>query len=157
MSGLKEREGDAAIYAAFAPELLGFATALVGRVDAPDVLSSAVVRSLATPKWPKVVNHRAYLYRAVLNEAATWNRREGQRRAREVRAVEHQRWELPSFQPEVRRAVERLSVQQRAVVVLTYWADLSPALVAERLGVSEGAVKRHLARARARLREVLDA
>ena len=53
-------------------------------------------------------------------------------------------------------AVNKLSVQQRASVVLTYWEDLAPAEVATRLHVSEGSVKRHLARARARLKELLD-
>jgi RNA polymerase sigma factor (sigma-70 family) len=57
----------------------------------------------------------------------------------------------------VREAVGKLSVRQRAVIVLTYWADLDPPTVAERLGISEGSVRRHLARARAHLREVLDA
>jgi RNA polymerase sigma factor (sigma-70 family) len=52
--------------------------------------------------------------------------------------------------------VQRLSLRQRAVVFLTYWEDLGPASVAELLGISEGAVRRHLARARARLKEVLD-
>jgi DNA-directed RNA polymerase specialized sigma24 family protein len=102
-----ERVGDAELYERVAPELLRFATALVGRVDAPDVVSGAVVKALG--------------------------------------------------RPEVRQAVARLSMRQRAVVVLTYWADLAPPAVAERLGISEGSVRRHLARARARLREVLDA
>ena len=53
------------------------------------------------------------------------------------------------------RAVAALSVRQRAVIVLTYWLDLHPAGIAGLLGVSEGAVRRHLARARAHLREVL--
>jgi RNA polymerase sigma factor (sigma-70 family) len=57
----------------------------------------------------------------------------------------------------VREAVGTLSLRQRAVVVLTYWADLDPATIAERLGISDGSVRRHLARARARLREALDA
>jgi RNA polymerase sigma-70 factor (ECF subfamily) len=57
----------------------------------------------------------------------------------------------------VRDAVVALSVRQRAVIVLTYWADLDPRTVAERLGISEGSVRRHLARARAHLREALDA
>jgi RNA polymerase sigma factor (sigma-70 family) len=134
-----------------------FATALVGRDDAPDVLSSAVVRSLSAPSWPSVTNRRAYLYRAVFNEAKTWQRRSAQRRDREARATPISYWELPTFRPDVRKAVERLSVRQRAVIVLTYWDDLDPKTVAERLGISEGAVRRHLARARARLREVLDA
>ena len=57
---------------------------------------------------------------------------------------------------DVLAAVDRLSVQQRAAVVLTYWEDLSVAEVAQRLKISEGSVKRHLARARSRLRETLD-
>ena len=157
MSGLKQRDGDAALYQVLAPELLGFATALVGRTDAPDVFSSAVVHSLASPGWASVTNHRAYLYRAVFNESKTWHRRAAQRRAHEARAAVPDRWELPTFRPDVRSAVEELSMRQRAVVVLTYWADLDPTRVAERLGISEGSVRRHLARARARLREVLDA
>jgi RNA polymerase sigma-70 factor (ECF subfamily) len=56
---------------------------------------------------------------------------------------------------DVLRAVGQLSLQQRAVVFLTYWEDLTPGAVAERLGVSEGSVKRHLARARKRLGELL--
>jgi RNA polymerase sigma-70 factor (ECF subfamily) len=68
--------------------------------------------------------------------------------------------ERPSVMPvevdlDVLRAVERLSVQQRSVVYLTYWADLTPEDVAAQMGVSTGTVKRHLARARKRLGEWL--
>jgi RNA polymerase sigma factor (sigma-70 family) len=52
-------------------------------------------------------------------------------------------------------AIGRLSVRQRAVVYLTYWDDLDPAATAELLGISEGSVRRHLARARANLRRTL--
>lgn len=148
------------LYRRLAPELIRFATALVGRVDAPDVLSGAVVKALASPAWPAVADRRAYLYRSVFNEAHTWLRRAGRRPALEARAVwaaAPDRWELPTLRPDVRTAVARLSVRQRAVIVLTYWADLDPGAIAERLGISEGSVRRHLARARARLREVLDA
>jgi RNA polymerase sigma-70 factor (ECF subfamily) len=58
--------------------------------------------------------------------------------------------------PDVLRAVARLSMRQRAVVFLTYWSDLEPATVAGLLGIGEGSVRKHLARARARLRELLD-
>jgi RNA polymerase sigma-70 factor (ECF subfamily) len=153
---------DAVLYELLAPELIRFATGLVGRVDAPDVLSGAVVKALAAPGWPAVVNRRAYLYRSVFNEAQTWMRRARQRHDLEVRAVRAagagaERWELPAVRPDVLSAVAGLSLRQRAVIVLTYWADLAPPDVAERLGMSEGSVRRHLARARARLREVLDA
>lgn len=150
---------DAALYERVAPELIRFATALVGRVDAPDVLSGAIVKALATPAWPAVTDRRAYLYRSVYNEAQTWLRRAGRRPVLEARAARAtpDRWELPALRPDVRDAVAALSVRQRAVIVLTYWADLDPRSIAERLGISEGSVRRHLARARARLREVLDA
>jgi RNA polymerase sigma-70 factor (ECF subfamily) len=148
---------DAETYRQLAPELTRFATALVGRSDAHDVLSGAVVKALATPAWPTVANRRAYLYRAVFNEAQRWLRRSGQRPGREARWAGPDRWELPAFHDDVRRAVAALSVRQRAVVVLTYWADLDPRTVADRLGISEGSVRRHLARARANLREALDA
>jgi DNA-directed RNA polymerase specialized sigma24 family protein len=57
--------------------------------------------------------------------------------------------------PAVRGALDQLSVQQRAVVFLTYWEDMSPAQVGSLLDVSEGAVKRQLARARSTMRKVL--
>jgi len=46
-------------------------------------------------------------------------------------------------------------MQQRAAVLLTYWADLPVETVAKQMGVSTGAVKRHLARARKHLKESL--
>jgi len=148
---------DAEVYRRLAPELIRFATGLVGGADAGDVLSSAVTKALASPSWSTVTNRRAYLHRAVFNEAHTWLRRAAQRGVREARASVADRWELPPLRPDVREAVGKLSVRQRAVIVLTYWADLDPPTVAERLGISEGSVRRHLARARAHLREVLDA
>ena len=48
-----------------------------------------------------------------------------------------------------------LSPRQRAAVVLTYWDDLPPDETAEILEMSEGSVKKHLARARSKLRMVL--
>ena len=149
--------GDAEVYAEVAPELVVFATGLVGATDAADVVSGAVVRVLSSPAWASVTNRRAYLYRAVYNEALSWTRRSSLRRAVERKAARTvETWDLPAFQPEIRAAVERLSVQQRAVVLLTYWADLDPKAIADRLGISDGAVRRHLARARHKLRKVLD-
>jgi RNA polymerase sigma factor (sigma-70 family) len=147
---------DAALYESLAPELIGFACGLVGPDDAPDVLANAVLNALASRSLPEVENRRAYLYRAVLNEAGRWQRRAAMRRDREARAVRARASELPEFQPEVRAAVDSLSVQQRAVVLLTYWADLDSRSIAETLGISDGAVRRHLARGRARLRELLN-
>jgi RNA polymerase sigma factor (sigma-70 family) len=92
----------------------------------------------------------------VLNEALATRRSLTRRRQRDRHAIlaEPVSDYAPSY--EVLDAVRRLSVRQRAVVVLTYWQDLEPASVARLLGISEGAVRRHLARARAHLREYLD-
>lgn len=157
MTDVAERLDDAAVYAGLAPELIRFATALVGPADAADVLSHAVVKALASPTWPTVSDRRAYLYRAVFNAARTHHRRARQRVEREGRTGGRPHWDLPNLDTDVRSAVRALSMRQRAVVVLTYWLDLDPATVAGRLGISEGSVRRHLARARARLREVLHA
>ena len=156
-NAVEAKLGDAELYRQVAPELIRFATALVGRDDATDVLSSAVVKALASPSWPGVENRRAYLYRAVFNEAQTWLARSRRRVTLEARASPTERWEMPNIRPDVGAAVAELSVRQRAVIVLTYWADLDSRTVGERLGISDGSVRRHLARARARLREVLDA
>jgi DNA-directed RNA polymerase specialized sigma24 family protein len=40
-------------------------------------------------------------------------------------------------------------------VYLTYWEDLDPSRISELLGISDGAVRRHLARARRHLRKTL--
>lgn len=146
---------DGAVFRSLSPELVRFATGLVGAADADDVVANAFARARAAPTWPTVANRRAYLYRAVHNEAATLLRGSARRRRRETGAATTDRWELPDLDPEVRAAVLSLSLQQRAVVVLTYWLDLDPAAAADHLGISEGSVRRHLARARAHLRKAL--
>lgn len=78
------------------------------------------------------------------------------RRLREQRFADRLAIHDPDLRPDVVAAVVRLSPQQRACVYLTYWEDLAPGDVAERLGIGEGTVKRYLARARSRLREVLN-
>jgi RNA polymerase sigma factor (sigma-70 family) len=77
------------------------------------------------------------------------------RRLREIKAAGAEATQAVEVDVDVLMAVERLSVRQRAAVFLTYWEDLSPNEVAERMGVTPGAVKRHLARARKRLAELL--
>lgn len=148
-------ESDAETYRRLAPELVRFATVLVGPDDAPDMVSVAVTKALAGRSWRHVENRRAYLYRAVLNTARRHVRRSRLRPEREQRSAGANHWELPALRPDVRTAVLELSVRQRAVIVLTYWADLDPAAIADWLGISEGSVRRHLARARAQLRKVL--
>ena len=147
---------DEEIYRKYADDLVRFATGLVGPFDAQDVVTDACLRSFRAREWPGVRNHRAYLYRSVLNHARSHHRSTLRRRLREMKTASsavHWPYEVDV---DVLAAVDRLSVQQRAAVVLTYWEDLGVAEVARRLEISEGSVKRHLARARSRLREYLD-
>lgn len=139
-------------YRSYAGELTRYATGLVGPADAADVVTDACLKAFDSRNWPEVANRRAYLYRTVLSVARDHHRSTMSRRLRELRAAG------PSVAPpvevdvDVLAAVERLSVSQRAAVLLTYWEDLPVEDVAEHMGVSNGSVKRHLARARKRLK-----
>jgi len=53
-------------------------------------------------------------------------------------------------------ALRTLSVRQREVVVLRFYADLSEAQIASAMGISRGAVKSHTSRAMMALRSVLE-
>lgn len=144
------------LYEKHAEELVRFATFLVGPADAQDAVSSTMLKVLAGCAWVEVANVRAYLYRMVLNEVRMERRSAMRRRAREFRtAMRGDATELPDPRPEVLAAVAQLSPRQRAVVFLMYWEDLSTQAVAALLGITEGAVHRHLARARQKLRRSL--
>jgi RNA polymerase sigma-70 factor (ECF subfamily) len=145
------------VYRNYSQELTRYATGLVGPFDAPDVVTDACLKAFDSRTWPDVVDRRAYLYRTVLSVANDHHRRTLSRRLREMKVAGRETTlDLPvNLDLEVLDAVERLSVQQRAAVYLTYWEDLTPDAAAQRMGVSPGSVKRHLARARKRLGELL--
>jgi len=140
-----------------ADDLTRFATGLVGPSDAADVVSAVMVKVLGRPSARQVHDGRAYLFRAVVNEARMHHRSTMRRRAREAReahatAVD----DVVGLRPDVLEAVGRLSVRQRAVVVLHYWDDLDDEAIARLLGIGTGTVRRHLARAHERLRRSID-
>lgn len=147
---------EAALYETYRLDLLRFATALVGPSDAADVVSEAMLSLLKSGKLLEAENPRALMYRAVLAKARSMQRSLFRRRAREQLFADALTTHNPDLRPDVSDAVVQLSAQQRACVYLTYWEDLPPSDVAGRLGVGDGTVKKYLARARARLREVLD-
>ena len=153
---VSHRLTDEDVYRKYADDLVRFAMGLVGPTDAPDVVSEATIRALSSAGWGSVVNQRAYLYRAVLHQASNTHRDRQRRWDRELRAAGSIVTELPEYRPEVLAAVRRLSLRQRAVIVLAYWEQLTVSEIAARLGISEGSVRRHLARARSKLRGWLD-
>ena len=146
-------DGDEALYRLVAPQLVRYATMLVGPSDAPDVVANAVIASFTSPGWADVADRRAYLFRATTTKARDHVRTVAGRRRREEAASRAfvERW-TGEARPEVVEAVAELSPRQRAVIHLTYWEDLTPPAVAAVLGISDGSVRRHLARARAHLR-----
>jgi len=145
----------AEVYAEHASVLVRFATVLVGRDDAQDVVSAAVLRALDVD-WELVTNRRAYMFKAVANEAKNLHRSESRRRQRESSVLADAVAHVPEAYPEVRAAVEQLSERQRAVVYLAYWEDMTDQMIGDYLGVTAGSVRRHLGRARHHLRRVLD-
>lgn len=149
---------DEAVYAAHASELVRFAAGLVGPDDAPDVVVEAFVRVVRSDVWVHAVDRRSLWLRSVVNESKSWLRSKARRVAREHRSEPLPKRSVEPDEPdeEVWKALSSLSVQQRAVIVCAYWLDLDPARTAELLGVSEGSVRKQLARARARLKEELE-
>lgn len=150
---------DVVTYRRHAPELIRYATVLVGPDDAADVVSDAVIGAMRSPSWQAVEHRRAYLYRAVLNTSTSLRRSAARRRRREELVAARAPLAVAPDESSVdaRRALAGLSAQQRAVVFLTYWQDQDPGQIAELMDVSEGTVRKQLARARETLRRTLDA
>lgn len=144
-------------YRKWSDDLTRYATALVGPADAADLVGDAFSTLLARGEdhWETIGQPRGYLYRMVLNGARMAHRRRDRRERRELRWLDGTGHGELIAQPEVRAALGRLTPQQRAVTFLTYWEDMTPTQVSHMLHVSEGTVKRQLARARTTLRQAL--
>lgn len=148
-----------AVYREHAAELIRFATALVGPDDASNVVTETMVRVFdESVDVAGIVNLRAFLFKSVYRQAIDLQRSRSRRTRPERRYTDRSTGSVPRDETAAvaaRTALSRLSEQQRGVVFLTYWLGLSPSEIAVELGVSEGTVRKQLARARARLREEL--
>jgi RNA polymerase sigma-70 factor, ECF subfamily len=85
---------------------------------------------------------------------------EGRKRGRTARAEPEPLApapELEEIDPELRRALLRLSVLDREALLLIAWEDLTPAQAAKALGINPTAFRVRLLRARRRLRAHLEA
>ncbi|MER6076605.1 SigE family RNA polymerase sigma factor [Streptomyces sp. NPDC001817] len=128
-------------------------------VDAQDLLQVALLRVWA--HWDAIADKRladAYVRRTMINtRTELW-------RARRLQEIPTE-WlpdvPLDDFNEQyvhremLMNALRALSANQRSVVVLRHWEQLSTEETAAALGVSIGTVKSTLHRALARLREVL--
>ena len=140
-------------YRKYAAELIRFAAVLVGPSAAEDGLATAILKAFSATGWAEVDNQRAYLYRTVVNEAHKSRRATQRRLAREIRAAaaEPRMNATSGLDPEISDAIRRLEVRERAVIYLTYWADLAPSTIARTLAVSQRTVERSLTDARRKL------
>ena len=143
--------------------LVGYAYLLCGRLsEAEDLVQEGLIRTFSRRRsGVDVAWLEAYVRQAILSAYL-----DGYRKRRRWAGVAHLFATTPDAsaapdalavrRTDVRDALALLSPRERACVVARYLEDLSTREVAERLGLSEGAVKRYLSDARARLGVMLD-
>lgn len=139
--------------------LLRFAYFLCGdRAAAEDLVQDAFVRIYRAGARVEEHGFPAYARRTLVNlRRSAWRRGQIERRALATAGPSDRA--VPDADPVVRDevwgAILSLSRRQRACIALRYYEDLSEQHVAEVLGMSTGAVKKHTSRAMERLRASL--
>lgn len=159
--GSRDREFTAFVEQA-SPELLRVGWFLTGDVHAAqDLVQTALLRTYR--RWHRIDPPRAVAYTRTImvNQSRDDWRRHGSGRVTAYPEVGEHQPPAPDHaaatheQDRVVRLLRLLPAQQRAVVVLRYYCDLSERQVADELGISIGAVKSAASRGLARLREHL--
>ena len=138
-----------------APGLMRFATALVGPSDAHDIATTAFLRTTRDPSWFEIEHLDRYLLRAVRNEALNLWRQRRRRWQRDLAAVRPDSFTDAAPEIDLLRAVAALSVEQRSVVFLAYWEDMTETEIAAVLDRSRSSIHRTLVRSREQLRKAL--
>ncbi len=106
-------------------------------------------------RWEHVENPGGYMRISVVNACKAWFRsRDRERKRMQLVGAGEQVLSLET--KEMLDALEALSPQQRAAIVLRYYEDLSEAEIAEALGCPPGTVKSHIHRGLAQLRKVVE-
>ncbi|MFF4490021.1 SigE family RNA polymerase sigma factor [Streptomyces sp. NPDC001544] len=128
-------------------------------LSAQDLLQTALLR--AYPRWEHIADKQladAYLRRVMINIRTEWWR------ARKLHELPTQQLPDAVFDDPAERHADRtllmdvlrvLTPQQRAVVVLRHWEQMSTQETAATLGMAPGTIKSTLHRALARLRQEL--
>jgi RNA polymerase sigma-70 factor (ECF subfamily) len=134
---------------------------IVAPDDAPDVAQEAMIRIWRSLQKGVVPEHLpSWVHTIVRREAY----RHHHRAAVAVSLDDHgdlddrtaaNRLDLLPLQVDVRRAVRRLTPQDRKLLALRYVDDLTQPALASALGIPEGTAKVRLHRARGRLQQVL--
>lgn len=155
-------------------ETVAFRVALLitrRREDAEDASQEAFLKAWrALDRFRSGAPFRPWLLRIVANEARNRRRSLGRRRELQPLEIDEVQFEPRDVDPmpedrllsaerrrELLLAIERLSHDDRLVIGLRYFLELSEAETAEALGVARGTVKSRLSRALERLRQVMGA
>lgn len=146
-------------YEKWVDDLVGFATALLGPGEAADVVADAFVDLFDDDAgWRGAERPRSFLFGVVANQAKMRVRSATRRRGRERRFEREQHLgpdAVTDGASDARSLLARVSLQQRTFLYLAYWEDWNVGEIADHAGVSEGTVRKQLARARSTLREAL--
>ena len=129
-----------------------WAAGLTGDVSAGEEIAQEAFLLIA-PRFNELTNPDAYLRVTVVNLARSSARSSGRRSIRERRAVSIAVPPAPPVEDNLLAALDHLSYEQRAVLVLRYWADWSETAIAEVLGCQTSTIRSHARRALGRLRK----
>ncbi|OLP71956.1 RNA polymerase, partial [Salmonella enterica subsp. enterica serovar Javiana] len=136
------------------PSLLRTAWLLTGSQDAAhELVQGALVKTYVA--WPRVRKHEAlpYARRILINHRTdAWRKTRGEHPTAEPPERVHHDGTTTEDRDHVVRLLATLPEQQRKVVVLRYYNDLSERAVADLLGISVGSVKSAASRGLAALR-----
>ena len=149
---MTERE----IYEDLRGPLLRFAASLVGRSEAPDLVSEVVVSTLQRRSLGSLDNPKAYLMQAIHNRAKTRIRHAVRERTAIGRLREETDHGLGADPSGVVETVAALPARQRAAIYLVYWEGMNPSEAAAHLGVRPATLRRYLHLARNKLRRHLN-
>lgn len=144
-------------------QLVRSLTAATGNEElARDCVQEAFVK--ASVRWKKVRrydNPAAWVRRVAINRSRDLYRAERRRRLREEKVTPVEAHQASDASPlvdgslQLVQLLDELPPMQRSAAALFYIDDLPVAEIAQSLGISSGAVKFHLNRARTSLREIL--
>jgi RNA polymerase sigma factor (sigma-70 family) len=129
-----------------------WATALTGDTATGEEIAQDAFVAISR-RFEQLSNPAGYLRVTIVNLSRSAMRSNSRRSLREQRAASPESMTLHLVDSDLLASLERLTYEQRAVLVLRYWADWDEAAIAEALGCKPGTVRSHARRAFVLLRK----